>query len=412
MKTKRRENKTLVYGESTRMMNKQRMLDKKQPDNAKSIPYSKLYSKFTLRKTLFIFALLVVLIILAVVTLSIHPVDIGGLSNVFSSLIRGLKSAFNALVHGESPLNGLMSGVPSRAEDFKLWLCYCGIWFTTLPQNVMAIIVGASLATAGSVMQGVLRNPLVSPYTVGVSSGATLGASLAIILGFSFVGIGTYVIIVNAYVFALITSFLIIGIGRLRGSTPESFILVGIALTYLFSACTSFLQYLGLGEDGAISAIVFWMMGSLQGMSWNYIFVSSVVLLVCLVPFMLLSWDLNAMSVGGDEVAISLGVNPGRVRVISMMLVAFVTATVICFTGIIGFVGLVAPHISRLIVGEDHRFLIPCSGVLGALMVLLAHTIARTILAPEVIPVGILLSFIGAPFFLYLLFKKRRQYWG
>ncbi len=283
------------------------------------------------------------------------------------------------------------------------------VWHLRLPRIVMGIIAGAGLAIAGAVMQGVLRNPLVSPFTVGVSSGATLGASIAMILGFSLVGSETYIVIANAFLFAMGTAFLILGIGRLRGITPESFILVGISLMYFFGAITGFLQY--IATEGELAEVIHWTFGTLTGSNWKNILIVLIIMLTCF-PFLIRhSWDLNAMASGGDEVATTLGVNCGRVRIVCMVLSALITASIICFTGIIGFVCLVAPHITRLIIGGDHRFLLPCSGIIGAILLLIADTVGRTIVSPVIIPVGIVISFIGAPFFFYLLMTRRRQYW-
>jgi len=353
----------------------------------KSLPYSELYSKLTAKKILFIFACLVALIILVPVSAS------------FGSVHLEINDVFHAIVARIFPFSGIKSSK----------LASVIIWRLRLRWVTMAMAAGAGLAICGAVMQGALRNPLVSPFTLGVSSGATLGASLAIILGISFVGSGRYFIVANAFIFSMITSFLIIGFGRLRGTTPESFILVGIALTYSFSAVTSILQY--FAEEGDLMAVTHWLFGSVMRTSWEDIMLVSAVMLMCLPFLMKYCWDLNAMVLGGDEVAISLGVNPARVRTVSMMLVALITASITSFTGIIGFVGLVAPHIARLVIGGDHRFLLPCSGVLGAIMVVVANVIGRSIMPPAVLPEGIVMSSIGGPFFLYLLLMKRRRHW-
>jgi iron complex transport system permease protein len=353
----------------------------------KSLPPGELYSRFTGRKALFILASLALLAVVALVATSLGGASLG-IGDVFRAVIAGPPS-----------------GVESNPVDLDRVI----VWHLRLPRIVMGIIAGAGLAIAGAAMQGVLRNPLVSPFTLGVSSGATLGASIAIILGFSLVGSGRYVVIANAFVFAMGTSLLILAIGRLRGITPESFILVGIALMYFFGAFTSFLQY--VATEGELAEVVHWAFGSLTGSKWGNIGIVSAIMLGCLPWLLKYSWDLNAMAQGGDEVAQSLGVNCGRVRVISMTLAALVTATIICFTGIIGFVCLVAPHITRLLIGGDHRFLLPCSCVLGAALLLAADAIGRTVISPTIIPVGIVISFIGAPFFFYLLMTRRRQYW-
>jgi len=280
------------------------------------------------------------------------------------------------------------------------------IWKLRLPRIVMAILVGGGLGFAGVVFQAILRNPLASPYTLGIASGAGFGAVLAIVFGAGFSG--RYLIAGNAFFFALLSSFLILGISRLRGSTTETMILAGIAIMFLFSSLSSLLQYMGTMEE--VHEIVFWFFGSLSKVGWKEIGIVAVMtLLPC--PFLLkFSWDLNLLA-AGDESAKSLGVNVERLRIGGIVLASLVTAGVICFTGVIGFIGLVAPHITRMIIGGDHRFLLPSSALIGAIIVLTADTAGRTLWAPQVIPIGIVTSFIGVPFFFYLLMKKRKEYW-
>lgn len=342
------------------------------------------YRHFVGRKALWI--LLGGLLLLVVATIS---TTLGGAS-------LSLGDVFGALVDRIFTLGQPVT--PTMAEII--------VWNLRLPRVVMGALAGAGLALAGAAMQGILRNPLVSPFTLGVASGATLGASLAIVLGFSLAGIGRYVVIGNAFAFAMGTSMLILALGRLRGITPASFILVGIALLNLFGAATSFLQY--IATEGELSEVIHWAFGSLTGSSWTSILVVLTVLLLS-IPFMLrASWDINAMAQGGDEVAKSLGVNCGRVRVLVMLLSSLITASIISFTGIIGFVGLVAPHCARLVIGSDYRFLLPASAVLGAILLLVADAVGRTIASPIIVPVGIVISFIGAPFFFYLLMRRRQ----
>lgn len=283
------------------------------------------------------------------------------------------------------------------------------VWHLRLPRIVLGILAGVGLGLAGAAMQGALRNPLVSPFTLGISAGATLGASLAIVAGFGLVGAERYVVMANSFFFAMGTSSLIVGVGRLRGTSPESFILVGIALTYLFSAGTSLLQY--LAAEGELSQVVHWTLGSLTGATWEAILTVAMVVAGSLPLLFKFSWDLNAMT-QGDEVARSLGVNCGRVRMAVMSLSSLIAATIICFTGLIGFVGLVAPHIARLLLGTDHRFLLPGAGLVGAVLLVVADTLGRTLFSPLVLPVGVVISFIGAPFFLALLWRRRRAMWG
>jgi iron complex transport system permease protein len=266
---------------------------------------------------------------------------------------------------------------------------------------------GIGLAIAGAVMQGILKNPLASPFTLGIASAAGFGAALAIVLGAGFVG-GEYLIIFNAFIFTLLASLSVYGLAKYKGITPETMILAGIAIMYLFSAMTSFLQYVGQAEQ--VQEVVFWMMGSLGRSSWDKVWVVTAVIAACFPYLLLKSWDINALG-AGDETAKSLGVDVEKTRVICMVLVSLITASVICFTGTIGFIGLVAPHITRMVIGGDHRFLLPASALVGGLLLLAADTVARTIMAPVILPVGIMTSFLGVPFFVYLFMRRKKQFW-
>lgn len=277
-----------------------------------------------------------------------------------------------------------------------------------LPRVILAILAGAGLAISGTVMQAVLRNPLASSYTLGVSSGAGFGAALAIGFGMGGWG-GKYIVVVNAFIFGMTSMFLVYGIARIRGAGPGMLILAGIAVNYFFSALIAVVKY--LAQHDALAGIVFWLMGGLNLANWENIAIllPLVILpslwLVCIAP-----WDLNAMS-SGDEVAISLGVNPERTRITTLVLAALITSGIVAFTGIIGFVCLVGPHMARIMIGSDHRFLLPFSALTGALLLLVADVAARTIIQPTELPVGIVTSLLGVPFFLHLLIRSRR-YWS
>jgi iron complex transport system permease protein len=253
-------------------------------------------------------------------------------------------------------------------------------------------------------MQGVLRNPLASPFTLGISAAAAFGASLVIVFGIG----GDLAIIIAAFAFTLLAAFGIYSLSRYRGISPESMILAGIILMYLFTAMTSFLQYTGTMDQ--LQEVVFWTFGSLQRTTWAKLALVTLVICICLPYIMLRSWDLNAMG-QGDQVAKSMGVDVNRTRTRLMLLASLITAVIICFTGVIGFIGLVAPHITRLAIGGDNRFLLPASGLVGGALLLTADSLARTILAPSIIPVGIMTAFIGIPFFLYLFLRQKEGYW-
>ncbi len=287
------------------------------------------------------------------------------------------------------------------------WFSDTIVWGLRLHRILLAIVGGIGLAIAGAVMQGILKNPLASPFTLGISSAAGFGAALAIVMGAGFVG-GQWLIVGNAFIFTVLASLAVYGLAKYKGITPETMILAGIAIMYLFSAMTSFLQYVGQAEQ--VQEVVFWMMGSLGRSSWDKVAIVTAVIAICFPYLLLKSWDINAMG-AGDETAKSLGVNVERTRVISMMLVSFITAAVICFTGTIGFIGLVSPHITRMVIGGDHRFLLPASGLAGGLLLLAADTVARTVLSPVILPVGIMTAFLGVPFFVYLFLRRKKEFW-
>ena len=311
-------------------------------------------------------------------------------------------------------------GSAHRVKDFKVkevngelhihestWLADVCVWNLRLPRIFLGIVAGIGLGIAGAVMQAVLRNPLASPYTLGISSGAGFGASLAILAGAGIVG-GKYLIIGNAFIFALLVSFIILGLSSRKGATPETMILAGIAMMYLFGAMTTILQY--FGEAEAVKEAVFWMVGDLNRASWSVVTVVSVAIALCAPYLMAKSWDLNVMG-AGDETAKSLGVNVKRTRVTTMIVSTLMVATIVCFTGTIGFIGLVAPHMTRLAIGGDNRYVLPVSGLLGAVILITADLVARRIMAPVILPVGAVTAFMGAPLFLYLIMRRRREYW-
>jgi iron complex transport system permease protein len=280
-----------------------------------------------------------------------------------------------------------------------------------LPRIVLAIIAGAGLAASGATMQGVLRNPLVSSYILGVSSAAGFGAALAIVFGVGVIaGFGGYLIIVNAFIFSWLAMMMVYGIARLRGVTTETVILAGVAIGFLFSALLSLIQYVAPEHD-ALHAIVFWLMDGLQSATWEGIMIIFPIVLVAIVLMVQQSWNINVLSMG-KEVATSLGVNSKRVLTITMVLETLATASIISFTGVIGFICLISPHISRMLIGSDHRFLIPCSALVGACLLLCSDTIGRLVLQPAELPVGIVTSLLGVPFFIYILVSKRRQSWS
>jgi iron complex transport system permease protein len=342
------------------------------------------YQKFIGRKMLFLFSLILGIIALAGYAATQGSADISVMNVYTAILAKFLPGTFQTT-----------------------WFSDTIVWGLRLHRILLAIVGGIGLAIAGAVMQGILKNPLASPFTLGISSAAGFGAALAIVMGAGFVG-GEWLIIGNAFVFTLLASSAVYGLAKYKGITPETMILAGIAIMYLFQAMTSFLQYVGHAEQ--VQEVVFWMMGSLGRSSWDKVWIVSGVIAICFPYLLLKSWDINAMGTG-DETAKSLGVNVEKTRVICMMLVSLITAAVICFTGTIGFIGLVSPHITRMVIGGDHRFLLPASALVGALLLLGADTLARTILAPVILPVGIMTAFLGVPFFVYLFMRRKKEFW-
>lgn len=276
-----------------------------------------------------------------------------------------------------------------------------------LPRVVLGIVGGVGLAISGAVMQAVLRNPMASSYTLGVSSAAGFGATLAIGLGWGVWG-GKYLLVANAFLFGMVSMGLVYGIARIKGAGPGTLILAGIAVSYLFSALVALVKYV-VNHD-VLAGIVYWLMGGLSLASWESI---AILTPLVAVPALLLvfkySWDLNAMS-SGDEVASSLGVNPERTRILVLTLATLITSAVVAFTGVIGFVCLVGPHMARMMIGSDHRFLLPFSCLTGAVLLLASDTLARTVIQPTELPVGVVTSLLGVPFFLHLLIRSRRTW--
>ncbi|MDK2790106.1 MAG: iron complex transport system permease protein [Methanothermococcus sp.] len=288
------------------------------------------------------------------------------------------------------------------------------IWNMRLPRVFAAIIAGMSLAVAGAVMQCILRNPLASPFTMGISHGAMFGASLAIILfsaggaestGRIFVN-NPYSITIFAFLGALIGVFVILLLAKLRGLSPEAMILAGVAMSSLFTASTMLIQY--FADDLQLAAMVYWTFGDLGRPLWDEIYIMVAIMIPALLYFIYRRWDYNALE-AGEETAKSLGVNTERTRLIGMFIASLLTAVNVAFLGIIGFIGLICPHIVRIFIGGDYRFLIPISALFGAVLLLIADTIARTIISPIVLPVGILTSFMGAPMFLYLIIRMYKR---
>lgn len=278
------------------------------------------------------------------------------------------------------------------------------IWHLRLPHALMAVLVGAALSLAGSEMQTILNNPLASPFTLGVSSAASFGAALAIVLGIGLPFLPLdWLVPLNAFIFAFGSVLLLLAMARLRNTGVQTVILLGIALVFAFNALVAFVQF--LSSQVALQQLVFWTMGSLSRATWMNVLVMFAALLV-IAPFALRSArQLTALRLGEDR-ARSLGIHVERLRFFSLLRVSILAATSVAFVGTIGFIGLVGPHIARLLLGEDHRFLLPASLFTGALITSLASTASKLLVPGVLIPIGIVTAMIGVPAFLLLIFRK------
>jgi len=276
-----------------------------------------------------------------------------------------------------------------------------------LPRIFAAVIAGFALAVCGVAMQSMMKNPLADPYTMGISSGAGFGAALAIILGFEMVSGGG--IVINAFLFAVIPAFIIILLSRIRSPSPTMMILCGISLMYMFNALTQLFMLLSDPDD--LASVYTWLVGSVDGIDYGELAIIFLVALDGCFAVQYFANQLNVMGIG-DERARSLGINVERQRLIILLIITLIAAAVVSFTGVIGFVGLVAPHICRLIIGADNRYLIPASGCMGALLLLVSDIIAKTVVAPTMLPVGVIMSCIGGPVFIILILRRSREVWA
>jgi len=290
------------------------------------------------------------------------------------------------------------------------------IWNVRLPQALAAVIAGVGLAIAGVAMQSILRNPIASPFTLGISSAGAFGAAVSVIV----LGTGTmqssvaspvtisnpYLTTVVAFIFCMLATGVILLISHIKGASPEVMVLTGVALSSLFSAGVMFLQY--FSNDAQLAAVVFWTFGDVGRATWEMLPLLVIVVGAGTLYFIANRWNYNAID-AGDETAQGLGVNVMRVRLLGMTVAAVISAVIVALFGVIGFVGLVCPHMVRRLVGDDQRFLIPGSAVAGAVLLLASDTVARIIVAPYILPVAVLTAFLGAPVFIYLLFRGYKR---
>lgn len=363
-------------------------LDQKTDEKAEST-ISK-YKNYVRRKWIFIAVCIAATFVTLMYALTIgeYPIDMGRCYEIVWERITGYVPPFNSTEALET----------SIVFDIRLPRIYAGI------------LAGIGLAAAGVAMQSTLMNPLADPYTTGVSSGAGFGATLGIILNISIFGVSSqYTTIVNAFVFALIPMAVIVVLSKMKNGSPTTMIMAGIAIMYIFNAFTTLISL--MAEPEKLAELYRWTVGSLSFADSGDIGIMASVVIPGVIILQLLSKKLNILSTG-DDTAKSLGVDADRLRRLILVVVALIAAAVVSFTGMIGFVGLVAPHIVRIFVGPDNRFLLPASAAFGALLLVLADLVGRVIIAPAELQVGVVTSFLGGPLFLWLIMRKNSHIWG
>ena len=348
---------------------------------------SPLYKEYQARKILWLFSGGVLLCGVIVLSISVGAVRIPPLDVLFTLLGRG---------------------------DTKRWAII--IWNVRLPQTLVAVVAGAGLSVAGAVMQSILRNPLGSPFTLGISNAAAFGAALSVMVlgaGRMLSSQSDAVSILSpfaatgaAFFSSLMATGVILLLSRTRGATPESMALSGVALASLFTAGTMLLQY--FADDTQLAAMVFWTFGDVARAGWRELTIITAFVFISLLYFFAHRWDYNAID-AGEETAMGLGVKVRQGRLFGMVFASLISSVIVAFVGVIGFVGLVCPHIVRRVIGDDYRFLIPGSALLGSLLLLGADMAARLVLVPRVLPVSVLTSFLGAPLFIWLITRRGRS---
>lgn len=291
----------------------------------------------------------------------------------------------------------------------KAWWDDYIIWDVRLPRVIIACVAGASLAICGAAVQSLMNNPLASPYTLGISSGACFGAVLAIVSGFSFSSsIGTYGITSNAFIFGMLPVAVVLIISKSIRMTPVTLILVGVAISQFFGSLSTLVMM--NADEGSLQAAYLWQVGTLNNAVWTDLPLMFIFLMIGSILLMIFSWKFNVLTLGDDS-AKTLGVDANKFRITTMIVLALMTMSVVSYTGIIGFVGMIAPHMVRFVVGGDNKFVLPTSMIVGAIILLIADTISRMVVI-ESIPVGAVMSFIGGPIFIYLVIKRNSLFKG
>lgn len=283
------------------------------------------------------------------------------------------------------------------------------LWKLRLPASVMAVLIGAALSLAGAQMQTILDNPLAEPFTLGISAAAAFGGAASIVLGWVIIPHAQFNLAAVAWVSSVVAVGIVAAASVWRGSGKESMILLGIGLVFLFQALLALLQYRATTE--ALQQIVFWTMGSLQRANWVANGIIAAALLIA-IPFTIrYAWALTVLRLG-DARAKAVGINVDRLRIATLIVASLLAATAVAFAGIIGFIGLVGPHIARMLVGEEQRFFAPASMAAGAALLAAAHAVSITVVPGVAVPIGIITAIVGVPFFVGLVFLRKRTVWN
>lgn len=346
------------------------------PSNLAHKDIDALYRKNTVKSILFLVGLGVLLLVTALLSLRAGSYD--------------------------TPVAELIKGIFGLSSDRKINIV---VRNNRLPRILTAILAGGGLGLAGCILQAVLRNPLASSSTLGVSQGATFGAAFAIVV----LGLGTndgLGIPLCAFLGSIAVALVILGLSKFRQVSPEGIVLAGVAISSMFTGATTLIQY--FADEVELSTLVFWTFGDLGATSWEDLGGMTAIVGILCVYCIFHRWDYNAL-LGGEETAISLGLNVKRLTLVNMLLCCLCSSVVVAQVGLISFIGLVAPHIVRMVVGNNHVYLIPGSILGGATLLLLGDLFARTVISPVILPIGAITSFLGGPLFLYLLFKGGKR---
>lgn len=328
--------------------------------------------------------LLVLLLLSIAISITIGSVEIS-ISDVYKVIANKIIFSYNAKEYLSGPVHDI-------------------VWLIRLPRLILAALVGIGLSICGIIMQAIVKNPLADPYILGISSGASFGATLSIMLGIG-VSFGSNYVGISAFIGAFFTSIIVIIIANLKGKANSTKLLLsGLAVSSLFSAFSSFIIFTSSNREG-IRTITYWLMGSVAGAKWDNIIVISIIIFISVIFFYTQTRVLNLMLLG-DDVAITLGKNLYFYRIIYVIIVSLIIGFLVYSSGMIGFVGLIIPHLTRMILGSNHRVIIIPSCLIGAIFLVWADVLSRIIISGNELPIGILISLIGAPLFIYLMINK------